>query len=247
MSLFEGIDEIDLIDFFKPVQIPKERIGNTISLDEAVQIFYTDQYNQDIFLKYIFSFISFKLPVLKNILITFVAGDGKCLIYSFISHLKVIGTFSVSFHEIGFNEEDMNDQNIQQQYKDIVNQLIEEKCVNLRDDSVNFYNETILGIYPYLPIVDDNTNVCSPHILLYLSMIYSTVIIIIHYEDGVTNPTIVNGTIDSNTDYCFILCKGAHSYGLHIPTKDIRKDIYNHIIDNHTCTFLKMNVNRYYP
>ena len=244
MSLLEemeGFEGIDLIEFFKPVHIAKERISKTISLEEAVKIFYTDKYNQDILLHHIFSYISLQYTSINNILVTFVAGDGKCLIYSFISHLKVIGTFSVSLHEVGFNEEDMEDQNIQQQYQDIVNQVIEEKCAILRNESVNFYNETILGIYPYLPIVNDNTNVCSPHILLYLSMIYSTVIIIIHYEDGVTNPTIVDGSIDGASDYCFILCKGAHSYGLHIPVKDNRKKIYEYITDNYICTFLKMN------
>ena len=96
----------------------------------------------------------------------------------------------------------------------------------------------------YLSFVYINdTGVCSPNILLYLSRIYSTIIVIIHYEDTVGEPTIVNGVLDGTAfeDICFILCKGGHCYGMYVPNKGIRKDIYFDIIGNFNYQCIKFD------
>jgi hypothetical protein len=237
-------DDIDLENFVKPVIVigigigigsyfyKKSRIQETELITDFAIKCYKNKEEQDNFLKYIDSYFSIYSPSIDNILITHVAGDGRCFIYAFIAFLKEIGTFSISYEKVGLTYEDMEDEIKKKQYTDIVNQYIEEQCAYYRDESINYYNHILITKYPYLPIIDENTNVCSPHVLLYLSMIYSTVIIIIHYEDGVEHPTIVNGTIEEIDDYCFILCKGAHAYGMHISNKKIRKNIYEHIVGN---------------
>jgi hypothetical protein len=222
------IDPSILEEFFKPVIVSKKpRIQETELILDFAKKCYNNEKEREYFLKYIYSF----LTSINNILITYVAGDGRCLIYAFIAFLKEIGTFSISYEKIRFIPEDM--------VNEIINKLVEEQCVHYREESINYYNNTLIKIYSYLPIIDDNTNVCSPHVLLYLSMIYSTVIIIIHYEDNVENPTIVNGSIEEIDDYCFILCKGAHAYGLHISNKKTRKNIYENIITTYLCNYIQ--------
>jgi len=228
---------MDLEEFLKPVIASKNpRIQETELISEFSKKCYKNEQDQEYFLKYIQSYLS--TQTLNNILITHVAGDGKCLIYAFIAFLKEIGTFTLSCNLVGFTQDDMNDNDKKKQYTEIINQYIEEQCAYYRDESINYYNNTLITKYPYLPIIDDNTNVCSPHVLLYLSIIYSTVIVIIHYQDGVDSPTIINSSIEEINDYCFILCKSAHGYGLHIPNKNNRKNIYEHIINTYSCTFL---------
>ena len=227
-------DDSILEEFFRPVHSSKKsRIQETEFITYFAKKCYKNEQEQNTFLQYIYSYFSTHLTSINNVSITYVAGDGRCLIYAFIAFLKELGTFSVSYEKVGLKHEDMEDEIKKKQYLEIVNQYVEEKCAYYRDESINYYNNTLLTTYPYLPIIDENTNVCSPHVLLYLSMIYSIVIIIIHYEDGVEHPTIVNGTIEQIYDYCFILCKGAHAYGMHISNIKIRKNIYEHIINNY--------------
>jgi len=236
------IDPSILEEFFKPViSSKKSRIQETQLITDFAIKCYKNKEMQDKFLKYIYTYFSTQLTSItsiNNISITHVAGDGRCLIYAFISFLKEIGTFSLSYAQVGLTYEDMEDEIKKKQYLDVVNQSIEEKCAYYRDESIYYYNNTLIAKYPYLPIIDENTNVCSPHVLLYLSIIYSIVIIIIHYEDDVEHPTIVNGTIETIDDYCFILCKGAHAYGMHISNKRIRKNVYEHIINTYLCNYI---------
>ena len=229
-------DDSILEEFFKPIiSSEKSRIQETELITDFAKKCYKKEEEQDKFLKYIDIYLS----SINNILITHVAGDGRCFIYAFIAFLKELGTFSLSYEQVGLTYEDMEDEIKKKQYLDIVNKNIEEKCIYYRDESINYYNYTLIEKYPYLPIIDENTNVCSPYVLLYLSMIYSTVIVILHYEDEVEYPTIVDGSIEKIYDYCFILCKGVHAYGMHISNKKTRKNIYEHIINTYTCNYIK--------
>jgi hypothetical protein len=245
----EGIDSYILEDFFKSVNVSKNKILNTTSLLEAVKKFYhNEQYQIDI-LEHILFYLSSFIQSIDNILITNVAGDGRCLFYAGFSHLIHIGTFSISLHEVGLSEDDLIDDDKNNEYKLMNKEYIENICAKFRDDSIHFYNclREDNEAFRYLPIIDENTSLCSPHLLLYLSITYSMVFIIIHYEDGVNTPTIVNGVIDDCeiNDYSFILCKGGHAYGLFIPDKNTRKYIYEYIINEkhskiHPCQFICM-------
>jgi hypothetical protein len=274
VSLYEGTElegssEQQIADFLKIPEQRKDKIHETISLEDAIAFFYRDLHEQgdmsglnkrcDLLAhiyKYLVPSETYTLRdsetytlrdsetytlrdsetyTLCDIMMTNVAGDGFCPIYSFVAHLKIIGTFSLSYEDIGLTPNDPN-------YLSIVNQYIEHECANIRNKTIEYYNLCVRQNYKYLPLIDETTCVCSPHILLYLSLVYSTVIIIIHYEDGVENPTIVNGMIEGFPieDYTFMLCKGAHMYHLHVPNKDRRKNIHEFIVNNNRCQTIDM-------
>ena len=235
-----SLTEEQLKSFFESVP-SQPKIGKSIPLPEAISSFYKDEKERYDLLSYISGYLSF--VSISDIIMTMVAGDGKCFLYAFIAHLKCIGTFSLPLGDLGFEDGALDDPMKKEQYLRIQNQTVEEKCAELRDASVDFYNETVIRIFTYLPIVNNDTGVCSPHILLYLSRIYSTIIVIIHYEDTVGEPTIVNGVLDGTAfeDICFILCKGGHCYGMYVPNKGIRKDIYFDIIGNFNYQCIKFD------
>jgi len=238
-----GVDPNELAQFFETVVSPSPtKIIDTGRLVDAVKKFYSSESGQSNFLGHLFSFLCGGIFSLETVLCTFVAGDGRCIFYSGFSHFIQIGTFSLSFADVGFTEADLEDETKCFQYKEIVQQFVETECMKQRDTSIEYYNEHVREKYPYLPIVDEETPLCSPHILLHLSLIYSTVFVVIHYEDGVENPTIVNGVMDGCdiNDYAFVLCKGCHAYGLFIPNKEVRKRIYLDIVSRFDVQLITM-------
>jgi len=207
MSVYVYEEQVEYpTGFFDPVIISRKKITETYSIDSFLEYmyFYPDLRKQ-LFnrLKHFLGEHLIKASFIE------VAGDGYCLIYAFMADLKFIGTFTDT--------------------------SIEEACEEWRINSIIVYNNIVRyeSANSFLPEITGETDICPPQILFLLSKIYSTIIILLNYENGVEEPIVVNaiGKEELVRDVQFILVKGSHAYGIHIPDKDLRHSLYYDMIE----------------